>query len=174
MAPKAGFNAVKPTGQAFKDKSKPADVRSSNINAARGTFRDEEDSPIWWLANQYFRCPKSLAYQNAAQFGRLIRFWGTLFAGCYVLCTATVLLLQSMPSNKNPAERFVLSNVLAFAFVRRIDSFDRRRRQNVTFCKQMRVTIANIGGAYAKVFCVVDAFNCMNITLGTMWVCEVI
>lgn len=36
MAPKTGFAKLKPAGQAFKDKSKPADVRSSNINAARG------------------------------------------------------------------------------------------------------------------------------------------
>lgn len=38
MAPKVGFAKTKPTGQAFKDKSKPADVRSSNINAARGNL----------------------------------------------------------------------------------------------------------------------------------------
>lgn len=38
MAPKTGTSLVKPTGQAYKDKSKPADVRSSNINAARGRF----------------------------------------------------------------------------------------------------------------------------------------
>lgn len=35
MAPKTGFAQLKPSGQAFKDKSKPSDVRSSNINAAR-------------------------------------------------------------------------------------------------------------------------------------------
>lgn len=36
MAPKANFVPVKPKGQAFKDKSKPADVRLSNIQAAKG------------------------------------------------------------------------------------------------------------------------------------------
>jgi hypothetical protein len=39
MAPKAGSVATKVggrQGQAFKDKSKPADIRASNINAARG------------------------------------------------------------------------------------------------------------------------------------------
>lgn len=36
MAPKGGLVKAKPIGQAYKDKSKPADVRSSNINAAKG------------------------------------------------------------------------------------------------------------------------------------------
>lgn len=36
MAPKAGTVARKPVGQAFKDKSKPQDVRLSNIHAAKG------------------------------------------------------------------------------------------------------------------------------------------
>lgn len=36
MAPKGGQVKLKPVSQAFKDKSKPADVRSSNINAAKG------------------------------------------------------------------------------------------------------------------------------------------
>lgn len=36
MAPKGGLVRAKPVGQAFKDKSKPADVRSSNISAAKG------------------------------------------------------------------------------------------------------------------------------------------
>lgn len=36
MAPKGAPVRVKPTGQAFKDKSKPAEVRSSNISAAKG------------------------------------------------------------------------------------------------------------------------------------------
>lgn len=36
MAPKGATIKVKPAGQAFKDKSKPADVRSSNISAAKG------------------------------------------------------------------------------------------------------------------------------------------
>lgn len=35
MAPK-GVVARKPQGQAYKDKTKPADVRASNINAAKG------------------------------------------------------------------------------------------------------------------------------------------
>lgn len=35
MAPKA-FGDVKMQGQAYKDKSKPADIRSSNICAAKG------------------------------------------------------------------------------------------------------------------------------------------
>lgn len=36
MAPKSAPVRMKPVSQAFKDKSKPADVRSSNINAAKG------------------------------------------------------------------------------------------------------------------------------------------
>lgn len=37
MAPKiSSKNVAKPHSQAYKDKSKPADVRSSNINAAKG------------------------------------------------------------------------------------------------------------------------------------------
>lgn len=36
MAPKGGQVKLKPVGQAFKDKSKPADVRLSNIGAAKG------------------------------------------------------------------------------------------------------------------------------------------
>ena len=36
MAPKGGLVKAKPVGQAYKDKSKPADVRSSNIGAAKG------------------------------------------------------------------------------------------------------------------------------------------
>lgn len=36
MAPKGGLVKAKPVSQAYKDKSKPADVRSSNINAAKG------------------------------------------------------------------------------------------------------------------------------------------
>lgn len=36
MAPKGVPLKMRPVGQAFKDKSKPADVRSSNINAAKG------------------------------------------------------------------------------------------------------------------------------------------
>lgn len=36
MAPKGGPVKIKPVGQAYKDKSKPADVRSSNISAAKG------------------------------------------------------------------------------------------------------------------------------------------
>lgn len=39
MAPKGGLVKVKPVGQAYKDKSKPADVRSSNISAAKGEYR---------------------------------------------------------------------------------------------------------------------------------------
>lgn len=35
-APAAGGDASKSRGIAYKDKSKPADVRSSNINAAKG------------------------------------------------------------------------------------------------------------------------------------------
>lgn len=38
MAPKGLPVKMKPVSQAFKDKSKPADVRSSNINAAKGIF----------------------------------------------------------------------------------------------------------------------------------------
>lgn len=36
MAPKGAPAKLKPVGQAYKDKSKPTDVRSSNINAAKG------------------------------------------------------------------------------------------------------------------------------------------
>lgn len=36
MAPKGVTVKAKPVGQAYKDKSKPADVRSSNISAAKG------------------------------------------------------------------------------------------------------------------------------------------
>lgn len=36
MAPKSAPTKLKPVGQAYKDKTKPADVRSSNINAAKG------------------------------------------------------------------------------------------------------------------------------------------
>lgn len=39
MAPKLQTGLVKPKSAAFKDKSKPADVRSSNINAAKGKFK---------------------------------------------------------------------------------------------------------------------------------------
>ncbi len=40
-------------GQAFKDKSKPADIRQSNINAAKGNFLDYSKDLIgfwliWW------------------------------------------------------------------------------------------------------------------------------
>lgn len=41
MVSKPGTKAAavaKPKGQAFKDKSKPADIRLSNINAAKGNF----------------------------------------------------------------------------------------------------------------------------------------
>lgn len=40
MAPKGAPAKMKPVGQAYKDKSKPADVRSSNINAAKGKRRN--------------------------------------------------------------------------------------------------------------------------------------
>lgn len=36
MAPKAGGDSLKPNSSVYKDKSKPADVRLSNINAAKG------------------------------------------------------------------------------------------------------------------------------------------
>lgn len=36
MAPKAKTVSFKPKAQAFKDKSKPTDVRLSNIQAAKG------------------------------------------------------------------------------------------------------------------------------------------
>lgn len=36
MTPKLDNVMMKPKGQAFKDKSKPADVRLSNIQAAKG------------------------------------------------------------------------------------------------------------------------------------------
>lgn len=39
MAPKgAAVKMVKPQAGAYKDKTKPADVRTSNINAAKGAF----------------------------------------------------------------------------------------------------------------------------------------
>lgn len=37
-APAAGGDTFKSKSVAYKDKSKPADVRLSNINAARGKF----------------------------------------------------------------------------------------------------------------------------------------
>lgn len=46
MAPKGGSVKVKPVSQAYKDKSKPADVRSSNISAAKGKENDEETMKI--------------------------------------------------------------------------------------------------------------------------------
>lgn len=42
MAPKAQTNFAKPKSSAYKDKTKPADVRLSNIQAAKGNGR------IWW------------------------------------------------------------------------------------------------------------------------------
>lgn len=36
MAPKAKTVGIKPKAQTFKDKSKPTDVRLSNIQAAKG------------------------------------------------------------------------------------------------------------------------------------------
>lgn len=36
MAPKAGGDAGKVNSAVYKDKSKPADIRLSNINAAKG------------------------------------------------------------------------------------------------------------------------------------------
>lgn len=44
MAPKGGPVRIKPVGQAYKDKSKPADVRSSNINAAKGKHFSQKNS----------------------------------------------------------------------------------------------------------------------------------
>lgn len=41
MAPKGGLVKGKPISQAYKDKSKPADVRSSNISAAKGKKLDK-------------------------------------------------------------------------------------------------------------------------------------
>lgn len=41
MAPKGATLKMKPVGQAYKDKSKPADVRTSNINAAKGNYFNE-------------------------------------------------------------------------------------------------------------------------------------
>lgn len=37
MAPKAGGDAAKVNSAVYKDKSKPTDIRLSNINAAKGT-----------------------------------------------------------------------------------------------------------------------------------------
>lgn len=37
MAPKAGGDASKINSAVYKDKSKPTDIRLSNINAAKGT-----------------------------------------------------------------------------------------------------------------------------------------
>lgn len=36
MAPKAGGDSAKVNSNVYKDKSKPADIRLSNINAAKG------------------------------------------------------------------------------------------------------------------------------------------
>lgn len=41
MAPKGALVRPKPVSQAFKDKTKPADVRSSNISAAKGIKIDQ-------------------------------------------------------------------------------------------------------------------------------------
>lgn len=38
MAPKAGGDAIKANSSVYKDKSKPTDIRLSNINAAKGTI----------------------------------------------------------------------------------------------------------------------------------------
>lgn len=38
-APKAAGDSNRNRSVAYKDKSKPADVRSSNINAAKGNFK---------------------------------------------------------------------------------------------------------------------------------------
>lgn len=38
MAPKAGGDSVKVNSSVYKDKSKPTDIRLSNINAAKGNF----------------------------------------------------------------------------------------------------------------------------------------
>lgn len=46
MAPKGAILRPKPVGQAFKDKSKPADVRMSNINAAKGENKKSNDFTI--------------------------------------------------------------------------------------------------------------------------------
>lgn len=51
MAPKGGLVKTKPISQAYKDKSKPADVRSSNINAARG--KEFWKKLIKFYENQY-------------------------------------------------------------------------------------------------------------------------
>lgn len=51
MAPKGGLVKGKPISQAYKDKSKPADVRSSNINAARG--KEFRKKMIKFNQNQY-------------------------------------------------------------------------------------------------------------------------
>lgn len=37
MAPKAGGDAAKVNSSVYKDKSKPTDIRLSNISAAKGT-----------------------------------------------------------------------------------------------------------------------------------------
>lgn len=41
MAPKAGGDAGKVNSAVYKDKSKPADIRLSNINAAKGLITSE-------------------------------------------------------------------------------------------------------------------------------------
>ena len=43
---------VKPQAGAYKDKSKPADVRLSNINAAKGECAQDEVTGEW-------RCPRT-------------------------------------------------------------------------------------------------------------------
>lgn len=60
MAPKGGLVKAKPIGQAYKDKSKPADVRSSNINAAKGKKFEkkwikfnENHNDVWCLCVFY-------------------------------------------------------------------------------------------------------------------------
>lgn len=57
MAPKGGLVKGKPISQAYKDKSKPADVRSSNISAAKGKKLDK-------LMKFQLKLIKSLAFMS--------------------------------------------------------------------------------------------------------------
>lgn len=52
MAPKVGISKAKPQGQAYKDKTKPAEVRSSNIQAAKG--KHQQITIVLFLLNIKF------------------------------------------------------------------------------------------------------------------------
>lgn len=54
MAPKAGGDAGKVNSAVYKDKSKPADIRLSNINAAKGSITSEFSLIILCVTSRTF------------------------------------------------------------------------------------------------------------------------